>query len=37
LAKNLDYVESVLRTGAERARGEATKTLKQARQAVGLE
>ncbi|MCX7008248.1 MAG: tryptophan--tRNA ligase [Kiritimatiellaeota bacterium] len=37
LAKNLDYVEGVLRAGAERARAEATKTLKKARQAVGLE
>ena len=37
LAKNLDYVEGVLRAGAERARAEASKTLKKARQAVGLE
>jgi tryptophanyl-tRNA synthetase len=37
LAKNLDYVEGVLRNGAERARVEATKTIKKARQAVGLE
>ncbi|TAN35774.1 MAG: tryptophan--tRNA ligase [Verrucomicrobia bacterium] len=37
LAKNLDYVEGVLRNGAERARAEATKTLKRARIAVGLE
>ena len=37
LAKNLDYVEGVLRAGAQRARAEATKTLKKARQAVGLE
>ena len=37
LAKNLDYVEGVLRAGAERARAEATQTLKKARQAVGLE
>jgi tryptophanyl-tRNA synthetase len=37
LAKNLDYVEGVLRNGAERARAEALKTLKKARQAVGLE
>ena len=37
LAKNLDYVESVLRDGAARARAEAQKTVKKARQAVGLE
>ena len=37
LAQNLDYVESVLRDGAERARAEAQKTVKKARQAVGLE
>ena len=37
LANNLDYVESVLRNGAERARAEAHKTVKKARQAVGLE
>ena len=37
LAKNLDYVEGVLRNGAERARVEAEKTIKKARQAVGLE
>jgi len=37
LAQNLDYVEGVLRNGAERAHAEATKTLKKARQAVGLE
>ncbi len=37
LQKNRDYVESVLRQGAERARAEARKTLKKARQAVGLE
>ena len=37
LAKNLDYVEGVLSNGAERARVEAEKTIKKARQAVGLE
>ena len=37
LEKNLDHVESVLQKGAERARVEARKTLKKARQAVGLE
>ncbi len=37
LAQNLDYVEGVLRAGAERARAEAQKTVKKARQAVGLE
>lgn len=37
LANNLDYVEQVLRQGAERARLEANKTLTKARQAVGLE
>ena len=37
LAKNLDYVEGVLRAGADRARTEARQTLKKARQAVGLE
>jgi tryptophanyl-tRNA synthetase len=36
LAGNLDYVDSVLRQGAERARAEADKTLRAARQAVGL-
>jgi tryptophanyl-tRNA synthetase len=37
LQKNMDYVESVLRKGAERARAEAVLTLKKARQTVGLE
>jgi len=37
LAKNLDYVEGVLRDGATRARVEAEKTIKKARQSVGLE
>ena len=37
LVKNMDYVEAVLRKGAERARTEAVSTLKKARQAVGLE
>ncbi|HPF99955.1 MAG TPA: tryptophan--tRNA ligase [Kiritimatiellia bacterium] len=37
LQKDMGYVESVLRKGAERARVEADKTLKKARQAVGLE
>jgi tryptophanyl-tRNA synthetase len=37
LAANLDYVESVLRDGAARARAVATQVLKRARQASGLE
>lgn len=37
LARNPDAVEEVLRRGAERARAEAVKTLKRAREAVGLE
>lgn len=37
LARNLDFVEDVLRRGAERARAEATATLQRARKAVGLE
>ncbi len=37
LQKNMDYVHSVLRRGADRARAEAAATLKKARQAVGLE
>ena len=37
LQKDMGYVESILRKGAERARVEADKTLKKARQAVGLE
>lgn len=37
LARNREYVEDVLRHGAERARAEATATLHRARQAVGLE
>ena len=37
LQKDPGYVESVLQRGAERARAEARKTLKKARQAVGLE
>lgn len=37
LEKNLDYVEEVLRKGAERARGEATKTLRRARKACGID
>jgi len=37
LAKDLGYVEAVLKKGAERARTEAEKTLKKSRQAVGLE
>ncbi len=36
LANNLDYVEEVLRKGAERARNEASLTLLRARKAVGL-
>ncbi len=36
LEKNLDYVEHVLKQGAEDARREATKTLDAARKAVGL-
>jgi tryptophanyl-tRNA synthetase len=37
LQKDPGHIESVLRRGAERARAEARKTLKKARQAVGLE
>lgn len=37
LQKDPGYVESVLQKGAERARAEARKTLRKARQAVGLE
>lgn len=37
LENNMDYVEEVLAKGAEKARVEACKTLKAARQAVGLE
>jgi tryptophanyl-tRNA synthetase len=37
LAANLDHVESVLRDGANRARAVASKVLKRARQASGLE
>ncbi|MCR6657595.1 MAG: tryptophan--tRNA ligase [Opitutus sp.] len=37
LAANLDYVESVLRDGAERARATASVVLKRARKACGLE
>jgi tryptophanyl-tRNA synthetase len=37
LAANRDYVESVLRDGASRARAEARKTLTKARQAMGIE
>jgi tryptophanyl-tRNA synthetase len=37
LRKNVDYVESILRKGAERARAEAVLTLRKARQAIGLE
>lgn len=37
LAANRDYVESVLRDGAARARAEARKTLTKARQAMGIE
>ncbi len=36
LAANLDYVEEVLRKGADRARGEAVKTVDAARRACGL-
>lgn len=36
LAANVDFVESVLRKGAQRARAEATKTLDAARHAVGI-
>ena len=36
LANNLDFVEEVLKKGAERARAEATLTLDRARRAVGL-
>lgn len=37
LENNMDYVEEVLAKGAAKARAEASKTLKAARQAVGLE
>ena len=37
LAANLDFVEQVLRRGAERARAEARATLQKARAAMGLE
>jgi tryptophanyl-tRNA synthetase len=37
LAKNLDYVEQILRRGAERAHAEAGATFARARKAVGLE
>lgn len=37
LQQNLDYVESVLREGAEKARTEASDTLSKARKAVGLD
>lgn len=37
LEKNLDYVESVLRRGAEKARAQARATLERARRAVGLD
>ena len=36
LQQNMDFVEAVLRKGAERARAEATKTVDKARKAVGL-
>ena len=36
LAQNLDYVEDVLKKGAQRARAEAQQTMAQVRQAVGL-
>jgi tryptophanyl-tRNA synthetase len=37
LEKNMDYVDEVLRKGAEKAREETQKTLQAARKAVGLE
>ncbi|MEW6730499.1 MAG: tryptophan--tRNA ligase [Acidobacteriota bacterium] len=37
LVKNRDYIEEVLRKGAEHARNEASKTLKRARQACGID
>ncbi len=37
LEKNMDFVEEVLRKGAEKARAETQKTLQAARKAVGLE
>lgn len=37
LARDMDYVEDVLQSGAEKARAQATQTLTQARKAVGLE
>ena len=36
LAKDLGYVESILKQGAEKAAAEAEKTLKKVREAVGL-
>jgi tryptophanyl-tRNA synthetase len=36
LSKNLDYVKSVLKTGAEKARAVAAKTTEEVREAVGL-
>lgn len=36
LAGNMDYVDGILRNGAERARAEARKTLDKAREAVGI-
>ena len=36
LAANLDYVKSVLRTGAEKARGIAQQTMDRVRKATGL-
>jgi tryptophanyl-tRNA synthetase len=35
MEKNLDYVEEILRKGAERAREEAAKTMDKVRKAVG--
>ena len=37
LERNLDFVQSVLRQGAERARTEARRTLDSARRAVGID
>jgi tryptophanyl-tRNA synthetase len=37
LEKDPEFVESILRRGAERARAEAVRTLRKARQAVGLD
>ena len=37
LSKNLDYVDSILKKGAEKARNAANRTLTRARKACGIE